>query len=417
MSDWTDDLPIEDPPFDPIEITGLPVPPRLPVRLGPPSGSGDDTLERVRAWLARFICTMHDEDLDLLTLWAAHTHLCQETYTTPRLVIDSPVPGSGKTTVLEHLNRLCLRPLQAASLSSSAMLSRLLDKELRTILIDEVDRNLNPKKDGVEDLLAIINAGYKRGATRPVLVPTKDGWDAKEMPTYSPIAMAGNAPNLPDDTRSRTIRVLLLPDLEGRVESSDWEEIDADAIDLGESLAQWADSVRDFVRTARPALPEGCVGRSKERWSPLRRVAEAAGGRWPEVTDELIRRDLAEAAMDRADGIERIPPAVTLLRDLATMWPDGTTFWPTEKVVAQLVMENPEVWGPSSAYGRSLTPQRMGRMLATGFKVNSDRPGNAGPRGYQVRDFLPVWHRMGVAPPNRTGEAGRTGGTGEGVAR
>lgn len=68
-------------------------------------------LDAVRCWLARFICTMTDYDLDLLALWAAHTYLRVETYTTPRLVLDSPVPGSGKTTTLEHLERLCLHPV------------------------------------------------------------------------------------------------------------------------------------------------------------------------------------------------------------------------------------------------------------------------------------------------------------------
>lgn len=49
-------------------------------------------LNRVRDWLARFICPMYPRDIDLLTLWIAHTHLVNETYTTPRLLIESPVP-------------------------------------------------------------------------------------------------------------------------------------------------------------------------------------------------------------------------------------------------------------------------------------------------------------------------------------
>ncbi|MCR6491709.1 DUF3631 domain-containing protein [Cellulomonas sp. P24] len=362
-----------------------------------PVGYRGEVLDRVRTWLARFILTVHDSDLDLLALWAAHTHLCVETYTTPRLVIDSPIHGAGKTTVMEHLQRLCLRPVQAASLSSPAMLARLLDVELRTILIDEVDRNLNPKREGVEDLIAVLNAGYKRGGTRPVLVPTKDGWNVREMPTFAPVAMAGNAPHLPDDTRSRTIRVLLLPDLEGRVESSDWEEIEIDAADLGEALAQWADEVRDTVRTVRPVLPEGCTGRSKERWSPIRRVAEAAGGHWPSIADDLIRRDLIEAQMDREDGMVSTPPAVTLLRDIHELWPGDDDFTPTSWLVSELILHNPRTWGPDSAYGKALTFQRLGRMLAQGFKVNSSRQGD-GPRGYYRQSLAPVWRRMGMAP-------------------
>jgi len=108
------------------------------------------------------------------------------------------------------------------------------------------------------------------------------------MTTFAPVAMAGNSPNLPDDTQSRCIRVLLLPDIEGRVEESDWELLDEPARELGARLAQWADSVRDKVRGDRPPLPDIVKGRARERWSPLKRVAAAAGGRWPGVVDELV---------------------------------------------------------------------------------------------------------------------------------
>jgi hypothetical protein len=44
----------------------------------------------------------------------------------------------------------------------------MLDKEIRTILIDEADRALDQKKEGIADTLAVINSGYKRGGTHPV---------------------------------------------------------------------------------------------------------------------------------------------------------------------------------------------------------------------------------------------------------
>lgn len=52
------------------------------------------------------------------------------------------------------------------------------------------------------------------------------------MSTYGPVALAGNSPNLPDDTRSRCITVLLLPDLDGTVADSDWQHIEEDALAL-----------------------------------------------------------------------------------------------------------------------------------------------------------------------------------------
>ncbi|MGH3637104.1 MAG: hypothetical protein ACRDTV_03115, partial [Mycobacterium sp.] len=206
-------------------------------------------LDDVAAWFGRFIAVTNPDDLCILALWAVHTHLVVELYTTPRLQIDSVVYSSGKTTVLDHLKRLCVSPVEAATLSSPALIPRMLESRMRTILLDEVDRSLRPDRPGVQDLFGILNSGYRRGATRPVLVPSKGGnWEANEMPTFAPVAMAGNSPNLPADTVSRSLRILLMPDIDGTVEDSDWEFIEPDAKELKDRIADWADGVRDDVK-------------------------------------------------------------------------------------------------------------------------------------------------------------------------
>jgi hypothetical protein len=361
---------------------------------------GDALLTRVRDWLGTYISTVSDSDLDLLALWAVHTHLVVETYTTPRLQIDSPVPESGKTTVIEHLARLCKRSVQMATISSSAMLTRMLDKEIRTILIDEADRALDPKKEGVNDTLAVINSGYKRGGTRPVLVPGKGGaWDVKEMPTFSPVALAGNNPTLPDDTRSRIIRVLLMPDRSGLIEESNWEKIEHEASAQHDEIATWADHVRDQVKQNSPDLPDGITGRFREKWAPLKRVADVAGGEWPKRTDVMALNDKREWEMDREDGLLREAPAVALLRHIQEVWPANTPFLPSEELIRHLVYEYPEMWGPMSPIGKALTFKRLGSMLAKAYKIHSDQPERGGPRGYHHAAFVRPWHRMGVVPP------------------
>lgn len=367
---------------------------------GPVRTETGQLIGEVRAWLARFVTTLHEHDLDLLTLWAAHTHLAFETYTTPRLVLDSPVHGSGKTTCLEHLQRLALRPVQAASLSSPALLTRMLDAGPRTILIDEADRSLDPKKEGIGDLLAILNSGYKRGGSRPTLVPDKEnGWRTVEMPTFAPVAMAGNNPQLPDDTRSRCIRVLLMPDVDGNAEESDWELIEPDALELGQRLAAWAEGVRDEVRTTRPELPEGVRGRNAEKWRPLARIAAAAGGRWLGVVDELAVADLERQAADREDNMSNQRPHILLLSHLGEVWPEGASFASTQELVSGLVQAHPETWGAFSSYGRDLTAQRFGRMLATFYGVNSTRLERGGARGYTYASLARAWHCLGLSAP------------------
>jgi len=381
----------------------------VPAALSGSSGTLPRTggmLDDVRSWLARFICTIDETDLDVLTLWAAHTHLCVETYTTPRLVLDSPVPGSGKTTVLEHFERLCLYPVQMASLSSPALLTRMLAANLRTILIDEADRSLSPDKEGIGELLAVLNSGYKRGGSRPVLVPVKGGsWEAAEMPTFGPVVMAGNNPNLPDDTRSRAIRVLLMPDIDGTAEESDWELLDAPARDLGERLALWANGVRDDVRTTRPDLPEGIRGRARERWAPLKRVAVAEGGRWPAVVDDLAVKDADRIAIEQEDGLMQQKPAIVLLGHLHEVWREGEPFIATEQLLTRLIASHPEMWGDSSGFGKRLTSQRLGRMLATSYAIHSARPDTQGPRGYLRSALAQAFRRFGFDPSEKPDKA------------
>jgi hypothetical protein len=335
---------------------------------------GARLLDAIREWLATYISTVSDSDLDLLTLWAVHTHLVEETYYTPRLQIDSPVPESGKTTVIEHLERLCRRSIQMATVSSSAMLTRMLDKEIRTILIDEADRALDPKREGVNDTLAVINSGYKKGGTRPVLVPGKGGkWDVSEMPTFSPVALAGNQPRLPDDTRSRIIRVLLMPDHSGLIKESNRRKIDGDARGLHDEIAAWADSVRDRVEQGEPDLPDGITGRLREKWAPLKQVADAAGGEWPMRTDVMALNDRKEFEMDREDGLIRGKPAVVLLRHIKDVWPTTVPFLSSENLITRLINEYPEMWGPTNPICRALTAKRLGSMLAESYRASSLR--------------------------------------------
>lgn len=368
---------------------------------------GDDDerlLDDVRAWFARYVATMTLADLDLLALWAVHTHVAVETYTTPRLQLDSPVPSSGKTTTMEHLQRLCANAVLMAAVSSSALLVRMLEAGPRTLLIDEADRSLRPDKPETADVIAVLNSGYKRGATRPVLVPVKGGgWESREMATFAPVALAGNAPNLPADTATRTLRVLLMPDVDNTVEESDWELIEPDAEALAARIVEWCDTHRDTIRGNRPSMPDGVTGRFREKWQPLARVAAVAGGRWPAAVAAMARADVEQVALDREDGMIADRPHVVLLRHVADVWPEGEAFVPTAQLVGALVATWPQVWSVESAYGKDLTAQRFGRMLAAGYKVHSRQdPDPPRTRGYALADLLPAWRRMGVHPPQGT---------------
>jgi hypothetical protein len=361
--------------------------------------TSEGVLDEVRAWLARFIITLNDRDLDLLALWIAHTHVVEKGYTTPRLAITSPLPGSGKTTTLEHIQRLANRPVQFASVTTPAALTRMIATEMRTLLIDEVDKNLRPDRPGVEDLISVLNTGYKKGGSRPTTVPDgANGWRVEELPTFAPVAMAGISPHLPDDTLTRMVSIVLLPDGEGMAEDSDWEELDADAAVLADRLAAWAFA----VELPKPEIE--ARGRAKERWFPLMRVAEAVGGDWPDRVRDLMRAEADNLEHDREEGLMTMNPALTMLRHVMEEWPDGLEVMTSRALCDSLRTRHPDEWGSSVKYPSGLTPQRLGRYLGRSFQIRTVKGANGLMLGYRHSDVLRVARRLGLAPVNETSE-------------
>ena len=189
------------------------------------------------------------------------------------------------------------------------------------------------------------------------------------------------------------LTVQLLPDFGGTVSDSDWEFIEQDAWQLRDRLAAWTAVVETDIKVNRqPPLPDGTTGRMKEKWRPLKRIAIAAGGRWPDAIDELIVREMDERRHDMEEGLLRERTTVVLLRDLAAVWPDGQTHVRTVDLIASLQHRNPSAWlehdkGP-------LTPQSMGRMLVTGFRIRSGKLNDQ--RGYFRSDLERAWQRLGI---------------------
>lgn len=275
------------------------------------------------------------------------------------------------------------------------------------MLIDEVDRNLDPKRDGVGDLIAVINVGYKAGGTRPVLVPTKGGgWAMEKHSCFAPVAMAGISPNLPDDTRSRCIRVLLMRDWDDTVDETDWEMIEPEAEHIAAQLAAWAERDEHRVRTARPPLPPGIKGRARERWAPLKRVAAAASEEWSAVVDRLALAEAKELAEQREDGLVTERPAVALVRHIGQVWPDDADGIDTHQLVNLLINAYPDQWGAGSPYGRALTAQRLGQLLSGKWKITSGYVYIAGRRlrGYPRAAFVKAWAGIGATPQDEPGK-------------
>ena len=125
-------------------------------------------LDDLRFFLCDYIVFPKEEQATATALWIAHTWVIEAFDFTPYLSIGSPVKRCGKSTLLDCLSLLCRTPWQAVS-PSPAVLYRKVESDCPTLLLDEVDTIFAASKagDGKEDLRALLNAGFQRGAKVP----------------------------------------------------------------------------------------------------------------------------------------------------------------------------------------------------------------------------------------------------------
>jgi len=355
------------------------------------------TLDEVRGWLARFIVPTTPGDLDALALWAAHTHMLDRAGASMRLVLTSAFPESGKTTALEHLERLTHNSVLIANAPTPAYAARVAHGH--TLLVDEADTHVGGKGDAGE-LFGIINAGYRPSGTYGVLTkdPESGDWVASNLPVFGAVALAGIAPDLPAAFLTRCLTVHLSPDTDDEADETVWEDIGDQADAIGARLAEWACAVE---LNADETMPEGVKGRMRELWRPLKRLANSVGGDWPERCDALMLRVLEDRELDREEGINMLPPHVLVVRDIFGAWqivdPDGDGFAATVDIVRALRHYDPDVWGDQRSNGGTpITRQRLARMLSK-QGIRSTR-GNTGERrrGYERAAFRRAWKAIGI---------------------
>ncbi|ONI72709.1 hypothetical protein ALI144C_42610 [Actinosynnema sp. ALI-1.44] len=287
-------------------------------------------MDNVVAFVRRFSAFPSQYCAPVLALWYAHTHIADRLYVTPRLILDSAEPGSGKTRVLEVAQYLVAAPEMTLS-ASRAALFRIVAEGPVTILFDEVDTIFNGKGGGNEDLRAMLNAGYKRSAT----IPRYDAATrtVRRYPVYTPAALAGIAGGMPATITTRAITIhMRRRRTDEYVEPFRERLVEREAPCLRTALSEWVTSVADEVVTAEPLMPHGVTDRSAEIWEPLLAIADAAGGHWPDTAREACRHFvLSPTLTDDSLGIQLLSD----LRDLFTV--TGLDRMPTRDILATLL--------------------------------------------------------------------------------
>lgn len=352
--------------------------------------SGADLLTEMRTFLAKFIAFPTEHCLTAVTLWAAHAHMVERFHTTPRLALLSPEPASGKTRVLEVLALLVPEAMFCLNASSAAIFRTLSNRQI-TLLADECDAifTRRGKDDSNEDLRALLNAGYRRGATIPRCVGPNH--DVRSFPVHCATALAGLG-DLPDTIMSRSIIIRMRRRSPTEpVEPFRTREHEPAGHELRDRLAAWASTVAERAGEAWPTLPDGIVDRPAELWEPLLAVADAAGDPWPEAA----RR--ACISMCSAPQEHRVSLGVRLLADLKIIF-GAEIALPTETILARLCdgglhgLDADAPWG--ELHGKPLSVRGLAAMLkrygVTSMKVKVQ--GRA-LQGYRREHLWDAWTR------------------------
>lgn len=352
-------------------------------------------LDEVEEYIGRF-CVFRDEHaLVAVTLWAAHTHMVEKFHTTPRLIMSSPEAGSGKTRVLEVLDLLVPDPMFCLSASPAAIFRTLSTKQI-TLLVDEVDAIFSRRgaEDSNEDLRAMLNAGYKRGASIPRCVGPRH--EVQQFQVFCATALAGLG-DLPDTIMSRSIIIRMRKRAaDERVESFRTRVQETPGRELRERLASWATVVADACGSAWPSMPDGIVDRPSEVWEPLLAVADAAGGKWPD------RARAACIALCKVASDRRVTLGVRLLADLRLVFGEADALH-TETILDRLHHGDIHKLGAdapwSDLHGKPLGERGLATMLKK-FDVSSMKVKVNGRslQGYRREHLWDPWQRYLPVP-------------------
>ena len=228
-----------------------------------------------------------------------------------------------------------------------------------------------------EDLRALFNSGYKRGATVDRCEGDAKNMKVREFKVFAPVALAGLAGKMPATITDRAVTLHMrrrAPD----EHVAEFRERDAaaDAAPLRDQIEAWATAILDALRSPAPDARR-CTRPSAEVWEALLAVADVAGGEWPDRARAACRHFVLDPDPD-----DKLSLGVRLLRDVQTVFGDCDRMFSAD-IVAALVRDPESEW--LDLYGKPLDQRRLANELKRyGVASQEVRIGTVSRKGYLV---------------------------------
>jgi putative DNA primase/helicase len=336
---------------------------------------GAELLNRLCRFIARFLGLPAGADV-LLAVFALYTYCADAFAAAPYIVAHSPAPQCGKTRLLEVL-ALLVRRAWLTIVPSTAVLFRVLQQHEPVLLLDEAEV-VRGRGDSAQDVRALLQSGYRRGAFVPRCVG-----DANEVRNFrvfgaKVFALIGE---LPAALFDRCIPV----EMQRRPRGQDLprfrpRQAEPEALILRRMARRWAAEHHDeLVAVEVPAL-DFMDERAEEVWQPLVAIGMIAGAEWAER--------LTAAAKMLSGGRVTTSAGVELLADIRTVFDmRGVERLTSADLASALADLEGHRWTDWS-HGKGLTATGLARLLKP-FEVAPTSDGVN--RGYKRDTFTTVW--------------------------
>jgi hypothetical protein len=320
---------------------------------------GPEFLKAVEGYISRYVILPSVAYL-ALALWAIATHAALRFDCFPYVALISAAKRSGKTRLMEVLE-LIVRAAWRGTAPSPAALYRMLGLP-PTLMLDEAEMlNGKNKSEPTQILLAVLNAGHRRGASIPRCEGPKQ--EVRLFPVYGPKLFAAIG-RLPDTLMDRSIVIRMQRRSKDQpVARFRPTKATAEAKALHDGAAAFVRGHEADIDQAYQALLEGDLvflnDRDADLWIPLFAICFALDSdRLPELKKCATTLSDGKAAADVDDSY-----AMTLLRDLRLVWPKGQDDQPVAKCETAALIEKLKALEESPWLEHQLTPRKLARML------------------------------------------------------
>ena len=366
---------------------------------------GSLLLERLSAWVRRYVW-LSVEAADAIAAWAAATWFVQGLYFAPILALLSATRRCGKTLLLDLLRPIVRRGYLTSGVGvTAAVVFRLNELHRPTLLVDEAEKLSGRHAD--RDLIAMLNAGHRRGATVQRCFETGGDYVVREFDAFGFRALAAIR-TLWDTVLDRSIVVNLeRKPRAATVERFNGQVVAGEGEELARQLRRWVDDNREAIAEAETSTPRPLWlhDRACDNWAPLLAVAEFADGEWPQRILAAARM-LSASIQDDGDLGERIIQDIRRVFE-ADDWPDVIK---SGQLAAKLNALDDAPWG-DQRNGKGISTHKLATMLRP-FGVRPDHrrsEGGSGPdvRGYWLEDLESVFSRY---PPSQSSQASQPSG-------